>query len=162
MGINSPALRAPKASKGERREAGIQWIQPPKAVSDRSFRQTTSGAHGSRRPRRLLPRKSFGAPQARPLCRQGLTPPTAARMVGLQPQEEIPPAGARRGFKERRKRVSSGYHNREGPAARSSGKRQAGRTAVRTAPIVARESAGAPAGAQLCRRGLTRRLRRGW
>ena len=56
-------LRCPKVSKGERREAGIQWIQPPKAVSDRSFRQTTSGAHGSAGRADCLPRgKPFGAP----------------------------------------------------------------------------------------------------
>ena len=56
-------LRGPKVSKGERREAGIQWIQPPKAVSDRSFRQTTSGAHGSANRADCLPRgKPFGAP----------------------------------------------------------------------------------------------------
>ena len=53
----------PKVSKGERREAGIQWIQPPKAVSDPEFRQTTSGAHGSAGRADCLPRgKSFGAP----------------------------------------------------------------------------------------------------
>ena len=41
---------------GERREAGIQWIQPPKAVSDPEFRQTTSGAHGSAGRADCLPR----------------------------------------------------------------------------------------------------------
>ena len=46
----------PKVSKGERREAGIQWIQPPKAVSDPEFRQTTSGAHGSANRADCLPR----------------------------------------------------------------------------------------------------------
>ena len=56
-------LRCPKVSKGERREAGIQWIQPPKAVSDPEFRQTTSGAHGSANRADCLPRgKPFGAP----------------------------------------------------------------------------------------------------
>ena len=37
----------PKGCRGERREARAQWAQPPKAVSDPEFRQTTSGAHGS-------------------------------------------------------------------------------------------------------------------
>ena len=59
----SRQLRCPKVSKGERREAGIQWIQPPKAVSDPEFRQTTSGAHGSANRADCLPRgKPFGAP----------------------------------------------------------------------------------------------------
>ena len=56
-------LRCPKVSKGERREAGIQWIQPPKAVNDPEFRQTTSGAHGSANRADCLPRgKPFAAP----------------------------------------------------------------------------------------------------
>ena len=38
---------SPKGCRGERREARAQWAQPPKAVSDPEFRQTTSGAHGS-------------------------------------------------------------------------------------------------------------------
>ena len=65
----------PKVSKGERREASIQWIQPPKAVSDPEFRQTTSGTHGSAGRADCLPRgKPFGAPAgAYPLPRQGLT-----------------------------------------------------------------------------------------
>ena len=65
----------PKVSKGERREAGIQWIQPPKAVSDPEFRQTTSGTHGSAGRADCLPRgKPFGAPAGAYLCpRWGLT-----------------------------------------------------------------------------------------
>ena len=59
----SRQLRCPKVSKGERREAGIQWIQPPKAVSDPEFRQTTSGAHGSANRADCLPR---GKPLVRP------------------------------------------------------------------------------------------------
>ena len=51
----------PKGCRGERREAGIQWIQPPKAVSDPEFRQTTSGAHGSAGRADCLPR---GKPSA--------------------------------------------------------------------------------------------------
>ena len=61
----------PKVSKGERREAGIQWIQPPKAVSDPEFRQTTSGAHGSAGRADCLPRgKPFGAPAGANPCPQ--------------------------------------------------------------------------------------------
>ena len=79
----------PKVSKGERREAGIQWIQPPKAVSDPEFRQTTSGAHGSANRADCLSRgKPFGAPAgAYPLPRLGPDAPTTARMVGLPPRE---------------------------------------------------------------------------
>ena len=81
-------LWCPKVSKGERREAGIQWIQPPKAVSDPEFRQTTSGAHGSANRADCLPRgKPFGAPAgAYPLPRLGPDAPTTARMVGLPPR----------------------------------------------------------------------------
>ena len=57
----------PKVSKGERRKAGIQWIQPPKAVSDPEFRQTTGGTHGSANRADCLPRgKPFGAPAGAP------------------------------------------------------------------------------------------------
>ena len=77
-------FRCPKVSKGERREAGIQWIQPPKAVSDRSFRQTTSGAHGSANRADCLPRgKPFGAPAGAGLLPAGSDAPTAARVMGL-------------------------------------------------------------------------------
>ena len=84
----SRQLRCPKVSKGERREAGIQWIQPPKAVSDPEFRQTTSGAHGSANRADCLPRgKPFGAPAgAYPLPRVELDAPTPARTVGLPPR----------------------------------------------------------------------------
>ena len=51
--------------KGSGREAGIQWIQPPKAVSDPEFRQTTSGTHGSAGCADCLPR---GKPPTRPLA----------------------------------------------------------------------------------------------
>ena len=56
MGRSIASVGDPKVSKGERREAGIQWIQPPKAVSDPEFRQTTSGAHGSANRADCLPR----------------------------------------------------------------------------------------------------------
>ena len=87
---NPASLRGPKVSKGERREAGIQWIQPPKAVSDRSFRQTTSGAHGSANRADCLPRgKPFGAPAGAQLLPTGLDAPTAARTMGLPPRRGI-------------------------------------------------------------------------
>ncbi len=86
VSLVSHQLRCPKVSKGERREAGIQWIQPPKAVSDRSFRQTTSGAHGSANRADCLPRgKPFGAPAGAGLLPAGSDAPTAARKQGLQP-----------------------------------------------------------------------------
>ena len=62
MGRSIASGGDPKVSKGERREAGIQWIQPPKAVSAPEFRQTTSGPHGSANRADCLPRgKPFGA-----------------------------------------------------------------------------------------------------
>ena len=89
--MGSRQLRCPKVSKGERREAGIQWIQPPKAVSAPEFRQTTSGAHGSANRADCLPRgKPFGAPAgACPLPRVGIDAPTTARAVGLPPRRGI-------------------------------------------------------------------------
>ena len=63
------------------------------------------------------------------------------------------------------KRVSSGYNRRRRLATRSSGKQQAGRTAVRTAPIVCPEESPQCARRRKplpCpRRGLTRRLPEG-
>ena len=46
----------PEGDWGKRREARAQWAQPPKAVSDPEFRQTTSGAHGSAGRADCLPR----------------------------------------------------------------------------------------------------------
>ena len=112
----------PKGCRGERRETGIQWIQPPKAVSARSFRQTTSGAHGSAGRADCLPR---GKP---PVCPQAYT---------LSYWYADSPKGVQGG--NGGKRVSSGYNRRRRLAPRSSGKQQAGRTAVRTAPIVCPE-----------------------
>ena len=84
VSLVSHQLRCPKVSKGERREAGIQWIQPPKAVSDPEFRQTTSGAHGSANRADCLPRgKPFGAPAGAQLLPTGPDAPTAARVMGL-------------------------------------------------------------------------------
>ena len=86
----SRQLWCSKVSKGERREAGIQWIQPPKAVSDRSFRQTTSGAHGSANRADCLPRgKFFGAPVGAGLLPVGSDAPTTARTMGLPPRRGI-------------------------------------------------------------------------
>ena len=88
----SRQLWCSKVSKGERREAGIQWIQPPKAFSDRSFRQTTSGAHGSANRADCLPR---GKPpclhEERQLCRKqfplvGPDAPTPARIGTCRPK----------------------------------------------------------------------------
>ena len=100
MWINSPAFRAPKASKGERREAGIQWIQPPKAVSDSEFRQTTSGAHGSANRADCLPRgKPFGAPAGAQLLPTGPDAPTAAREHGRRyPMGKFCPPSGPEGF----------------------------------------------------------------
>ena len=77
----------PKGAGGERREAGIQWIQPPKAVSDPEFRQTTSGAHGSANRADCLPRgKPFGAPAgAYSLPQEGNDAPTTARIGTCRP-----------------------------------------------------------------------------
>ena len=84
MGRSIASRGEPKVSKGERREAGIQWIQPPKAVSDPEFRQTTSGAHGSAGRADCLPRgKPFGAPAgAYPSPPVGIDAPTPAREKG--------------------------------------------------------------------------------
>ena len=81
----------PKGCRGERREARAQWAQPPKAVSDPEFRQTTSGTHGSAGRADCLPR---GKPPAcingQQLCRKqfpltGIDAPTPAREKGFQP-----------------------------------------------------------------------------
>ncbi len=74
MGRSIASVGDPKGCRGERREAGIQWIQPPKAVSDPEFRQTTSGAHGSAQ----LCRKQF------PLA--GPDAPTPARIGTGRPK----------------------------------------------------------------------------
>ena len=83
----SRQLRCPKVSKGERREAGIQWIQPPKAVSDPEFRQTTSGAHGSANRADCLPRgKPFGAPAGAVPLPGGLTRRLRRGRWGCRPE----------------------------------------------------------------------------
>ena len=56
MGRSIASDGDPKGCRGERREARAQWAQPPKAVSDPEFRQTTSRAHGSANRADCLPR----------------------------------------------------------------------------------------------------------
>ena len=88
-----------------------------------------------------------------------------ARVMGVQLYGKISLTfGARRLPKGNEgKRVSSGYNRRRRLATRSSGKQQAERTAVRTAPIVCPEESPLvrPQAQTFCRWGLTRRLRRG-
>ena len=87
MGRSIASRGEPKVSKGERREAGIQWIQPPKAVSDPEFRQTTSGAHGSANRADCLPRgKPFGAPAGAVLLPGGLTRRLRRGRWGCRPE----------------------------------------------------------------------------
>ena len=99
-GDKLPSFPGPKASKGERREAGIQWIQPPKAVSDPEFRQTTSGAHGSANRADCLPRgKPFGAPAGAGLLPVGSDAPTTAREHGRRyPMGKFCPPSGPEGF----------------------------------------------------------------
>ena len=95
----------------------------------------------------------------------GIGAPTTAREWDLTSHGFLANFGVRRFPKGNEgKRVSSGYNRRRRLATRSSGKQQAERTAVRTAPIVCPEESPLvrpqaqdffPAG------GLTRRLRRG-
>ena len=86
MGLSIASVGDPKVSKGERREAGIQWIQPPKAVSDPEFRQTTSGAHGSANRADCLPRgKPFGAPAGAYTCIGTPTPRRGCRGASGKP-----------------------------------------------------------------------------
>ena len=83
---------------------------------------------------------------------------------GLQTHEFPASFGARRFPKGNEgKRVSSGYNRRRRLATRSSGKQQAERTAVRTAPIVCPEESPLVRPWAYTSRcwGLTRRLRRG-
>ena len=91
MGARLLRVAIRRGCRGERREARAQWAQPPKAVSDPEFRQTTSGTHGSAGRADCLPR---GKPPAcsnnRQLCRKkiplaGSDAPTPAREKGLQP-----------------------------------------------------------------------------
>ena len=91
---------------------------------------------------------------------------TQVRTVGPPSHSFLANFGARRFPKGNEgKRVSSGYNRRRRLATRSSGKQQAERTAVRTAPIVCPEESPLvrPWAQSPCPGwGLTRRLRRGW
>ncbi len=108
--------------------------------------------------------KPFGAPAGAYFCRGGHDAPTTARVGTCHLMGFSPTFGARRFPKGNEgKRVSSGYNRRRRLATRSSGKQQAERTAVRTAPIVCPEESPLvrPQAHISCRGGLTRRLRRG-
>ena len=94
----------------------------------------------------------------------GIGAPTTAREWDLTSHGFLANFGVRRFPKGNEgKRVSSGYNRRRRLATRSSGKQQAERTAVRTAPIVCPEESPLvrPQAQAFCCRGLTRRLRRG-
>ena len=94
------------------------------------------------------------------------TPHIFAGLLTLWFSRRVRPEGGAGGNEG--KRVPSGHNRRRRLATRSSGKQQAERTAVRTAPIVCPEES-PPAcidRRQLCRKkfprwGMTRRLRRG-
>ena len=85
--------------------------------------------------------KKYAPPASAYLLPLGTDAPTMARVMGVQPYGKISLTfGARRFPKGNEgKRVSSGYNRRRRLATRSSGKQQAERTAVRTAPIVCPE-----------------------
>ena len=96
----------------------------------------------------------------------GIGAPTTAREWDLTSHGFLANFGVRRFPKGNEgKRVSSGYNRRRRLATRSSGKQQAERTAVRTAPIVCPEESLLGARRRnppFPDEGLTRRLRRGW
>ena len=124
--------------------------------NDSEFRHPTSGAHGSADRADRLPRgKPLAFGGVRPFCHECKGCSFHGFFVGFD---------ARRFPKGNEgKRVSSGYNRRRRLATRSSGKQQAERTAVRTAPIVCPEESPLvrPQAHISCRGGLTRRLRRG-
>ena len=95
----------------------------------------------------------------------GIGAPTTARKWDLTSHGFLANFGVRRFPKGNEgKRVSSGYNRRRRLATRSSGKQQAERTAVRTAPIVCPEESPLvrPQAQSPCPGwGMTRRLRRG-
>ena len=126
---------------------------------------------------RRLPEGGSGRAESHPACMKrdnsaagnsplmGSDAPTPARIGTGRPMgRSIASGGEPKGTGGNGgKRVSSGYNRRRRLATRSSGKQQAERTAVRTAPIVCPEES-----PQCARRrkplppqGLTRRLRRG-
>ena len=140
-----------------RKEDATLWNARTEGGNDSEFRQT-SGAHGSAGRTDRLPRGqplAFGG--TRPFCHECKGCSFHGFFAGFD---------ARRFPKGNEgKRVSSGYNRRRRLATRSSGKQQAERTAVRTAPIVCPEESPLvrPWAQSPCPGwGLTRRLRRGW
>ena len=112
-----------------RKEDATLWNARAEGGNDSEFRQPTSGAHGTPI---VCPEESLW-PSA--VCGHSAMSARDAASMGFLP-----------GFSARRfpkgnegKRVSSGYNRRRRLATRSSGKQQAERTAVRTAPIVCPE-----------------------
>ena len=108
------------------------WNARTEGGNDSEFRHPTSGAHGSADRADRLPRgKPLAFGGVRPFCHECKGCSFHGFFVGFD---------ARRFPKGNEgKRVSSGYNRRRGLATRSSGKQQAERTAVRTAPIVCPE-----------------------
>ena len=78
----------PKVSKGERREASIQWIQPPKAVSDPGVQANNKRDARQCGPRRLFaPRKALWCARRRiPPAPAGSDAPTPARIGTGRPK----------------------------------------------------------------------------
>ena len=136
-------------------ELATLWNARTEGGNDSEFRQT-SGAHGSAGRTDCLPRgKPLAFGGVRPFCHE---------CKGCSFHGFLASFSARRFPKGNEgKRVSSGYNRRRRLATRSSGKQQAERTAVRTAPIVCPEESPLvrPQAQTFCRWGLTRRLRRG-
>ena len=86
MGARLLRVAIRRGCRGERREARAQWAQPPKAVSDPEFRQTTSGTHGSAGRADCLPRgKPPVRPQAHTPAPVGIGAPTPARIGTCRP-----------------------------------------------------------------------------
>ena len=108
------------------------WNARTEGGNDSEFRHPTSGAHGSADRADRLPRgKPLAFGGVRPFCHECKGCSFHGFFVGFD---------ARRFPKGNEgKRVSSGYNRRRRLATRSSGKQQAERTAVRTAPIVCPE-----------------------
>ena len=114
-----------------RKEDATLWNARTEGGNDSEFRQT-SGAHGSAGRTDRLPRgKHLAFGGTRPFCHECKGCSFHGFFVGFD---------ARRFPKGNEgKRVSSGYNRRRRLATGRSGKQQAERTAVRTAPIVCPE-----------------------
>ena len=138
-------------------ELATLWDARTEGGNDSEFRQPTSGAHGSAGRADRLPRgKPLAFGGVRPFCHE---------CKGCSFHGFLASFGARRFPKGNEgKRVSSGYNRRRRLATGRSGKQQAERTAVRTAPIVCPEESPLvrPQAHTPCPGwGMTRRLRRG-